>query len=241
MKYVIMLVLAVVVSGCGHRDGYRVIIPPEVAILHEKKPLPPPPPPLKKCEMIVIDAGHGGKDGGSISKRDGYEEKKYTLETAVLISNCLNQLGYKTTMTRTQDTYVALDARAEMANSLKADLFVSIHYNYASNAEAKGVEVYYYKEEKTPSSSRVVSSKSLGNSVLKEIISHTGTPSRGLKQGNLAVIRETRMPAILVEGGFLSNPGERGRIRDPQYQRALAWGIARGIDQYLKTNRNTIS
>jgi len=227
MKYIFLVLLACFVSACGNRG-----IPPEISALHEQKKPPPP-----KLETIIVDAGHGGKDGGSISKRDNYEEKELTLATAFLIRSCLNQLGYKTVMTRNQDTFVPLDTRAEIANTLDADLFVSIHYNYSPNSDAKGVEVYYYKEEKNPPSTRIVKSKTLGDNVLKKIISTTGAESRGLKQANFAVIRETRMPAILVEAGFLSNQHEREKVRDPKYQRSIAWGIANGIDRYLESHR----
>jgi len=185
----------------------------------------------------VIDAGHGGHDGGAISKRNDYNEKELTLATAFSIRNCLNQLGYKTVMTRSQDTFVPLGTRAEIANALDADLFVSIHYNFCPNAEAKGIEVYYYKEDRTPSSFRILQSKSLGAMVLRKIISQTGATSRGVKQANFAVIRETRMPAILIEGGFLSNLHERERLHDPQYRRSIARGIAKGIDNYLESKR----
>lgn len=227
MRYCLLILLAGFVSACGMRS-----IPPEISILHEQKKVSP-----RKMETIVVDAGHGGKDGGSISKRDGYEEKELTLETAQMICTCLHQLGYKTVLTRSQDIYVPLSSRAEIANSLGAELFVSIHYNYSPNSEANGVEVYYYKEEKNPASNRIMKSKALGNTVLRKVIVHTGAESRGLKQANFAVIRETHMPAILVEAGFLSNPRERERVSDPKYQRSIARGIAQGIDYYLETNR----
>jgi N-acetylmuramoyl-L-alanine amidase len=224
MRACVLILLATFVSACAPRS-----IPPEISVLHEKKPAAP-----RKLETIVIDAGHGGKDSGSISQRDSYEEKVLTLETAQMIRTCLNQLGYKTVMTRNQDIFVPLSTRAEIANSLDADLFVSIHYNYSPNGEAKGVEVYYFKEDNNPPSSRIAQSKYLGSLVLKKVISQTGADSRGLKEANFAVIRETRMPAILVEAGFLSNPSERERVRDPKYQRLIARGIAQGIDQYLE-------
>lgn len=227
MRIFVLILLAALVSACAPRG-----IPPEISALHEQKK-----PPARKLETIVVDAGHGGKDCGSISARDCYEEKELTLETAQMISTCLNQLGYKTVMTRSQDAFVPLSTRAEIANSLDADLFVSIHYNYSPNSEAKGVEVYYYKEEKTPPSSRIANSKTLGGIVLKKVVSQTGADSRGLKEANFAVIRETKMPAILVEAGFLSNPSERERVRDPKYQRQIARGIAQGVDQYLEASR----
>src|SRR5690625_3617205 len=157
MRALIWIFLACLLSACASRST-----PPEIPILHEQKPLP-----LRKSETIVIDAGHGGKDCGSASQRDSYKEKELTLETALMVRTCVNQLGYKTVMTSNQDTYVPLSERAEMANSLEAHLFVSIHYNYSSNSKAKGIEVYYFKEDKANPSSRIVESKVLGKSVLK--------------------------------------------------------------------------
>lgn len=189
--------------------------------------------PQLKREVIIVDAGHGGKDAGANSKKEGYEEKELTLQTAFLIADHLKQLGYKTIMTRKQDTYVPLDTRAEIANAVDADLFVSIHYNYSVSKDAQGIEIFYYKEGKTPLSSRVLQSKLLGQEVLKKIVKQTGAESRGVKQANFAVVRETKMPAILIEAGFLSNSSERARIHDQKYRQSLAQGIAQGIDAYL--------
>lgn len=195
------------------------------------------PPIAKKTETIIIDAGHGGKDSGAISKRFHYEEKGLTLSTAQMVSRNLEQIGYKTVLTRHGDTFISLSRRAEIANAQKAQLFVSIHYNYSPNEEAKGVEVYYFKESQTPSSPRIAASKQLGQEILKGVVQHTGAISRGLKQANFAVIRETEMPAILIEAGFLSNPTEREKVKNLEYQKTLARGIAKGIDQYLEMQK----
>lgn len=195
------------------------------------------PPVARKTETIIIDAGHGGKDSGAISKRFHYEEKGLTLSTAQMVSRNLEQLGYKTILTRQADTFISLSQRAEIANTQKANLFVSIHYNYSPNEDAKGVEVYYFKESQTPSSPRIAASKQLGQEILRGVVQHTGAISRGLKQANFAVIRETEMPAILIEAGFLSNPTEREKVKNLEYQKTLARGIARGIDQYLEMQK----
>ncbi len=218
-------------TGCG----YHQYMPPDITSMRivTRKP---PPPPLKQ-ELIIVDAGHGGKDAGANSKKEGYEEKDLTLETAFLIVDSLKQLGYKPVMTRKQDLFVPLETRAEIANSLEADLFVSIHYNYSVSKEAEGVEVFYYKEGKTPLSTRVARSKELGQEVLKKIAKQTGANSRGVKQANFAVVRETSMPAILIEAGFLSNPTERAKIKDHNYRLTLAQGIAQGIDTYLRAHK----
>ena len=220
-------------TACGYRN-----IPPEIAALHQTSRIPLAP---VRREVIIVDAGHGGKDAGASSKKDKYEEKGLTLETAQLISGYLKEMGYKTILTRDLDIYVPLDTRAEIANSTDADLFVSIHYNFSPSEEAEGIEVYYYKEEKTPPSWRIAQSKELGQEVLKKIVKSTGAESRGVKQANFAVVRQTKMPAILIEAGFLSNPKEREKIKDRKYLHSLAKGIANGVDQYLGTHKKKVS
>src|ERR1700733_4639028 len=128
-RLVVLFLVASFLTACGQRH-----IPQEITALH----LPPKSLPPSKHEIIIVDAGHGGKDAGASSKREKYEEKALTLETAFLISNYLEQIGYKTILTRSHDIYVPLHTRAEIANATDADLFVSIHYNYSSSQEAEG-------------------------------------------------------------------------------------------------------
>lgn len=230
MKYISFFIALCFLTSCGSRT-----IPPEISALYE---IPRPAMIVQpKSEVIVVDAGHGGKDAGTSSTLYNYEEKRLTLETAFLVCDSLKKLGYKTILTRDHDTFVPLDTRAEIANTLQADLFVSVHYNHSSSEDVEGVEVYYYKENKTPPSQRILESKELGREVLRKIITHTSAASRGVKQANFAVVRETKMPAILIEAGFLSNPNERHKIKDQKYQHTLAQGIAHGIDHYLQSKK----
>lgn len=189
-------------------------------------------PPIKKREIIVIDPGHGGKDCGSANKAAGYEEKSLTLETALKTRDYLEEMGYTVWMTRTHDEYIPLSQRAQLANEQQADVFVSIHFNHCPSREAHGLEVFIYKEKPT-SSARIQESQILAEQVGSHVAKYTGMHSRGTKLGNLAVVRETKMPAILVEGGFLSNPAEREKIKDPRHRANIAWGIAKGVDHYL--------
>ena len=223
--YICLLFLA----GCVSRR-----MPEDIATFSEYQRVVPP----KRQEMIVIDAGHGGRDLGAASKREDYEEKSLTLSTAFLVQEALRQKGYQTVLTRNHDTYIPLDTRADIANTLHANLFVSIHYNFSTSQEARGVEVFYYKETKTPHSARIASSKQLGQMILNHIIKSTGAASRGVKPANFAVVRETTMPAVLIEAGFLSNPQERQCIRDPAYLRCLARGISEGVEAYLCGSSN---
>lgn len=189
-----------------------------------------PIPKLKK--LIVIDAGHGGKDFGAKSLcAPVFHEKNLTLTTANLVTKYLQNLGYRTIMTRTDDTFIELSDRASFANVRKPKAFVSVHYNSAPARQAHGIEVYYYDSEKNKL--RSMKSKAFAKNVLDEVIDSTGVKSRGVKHGNFAVIRETDMPAVLVECGFMTNHDEMKKIRKPDYLKKLAWGIAHGVDNYL--------
>lgn len=182
--------------------------------------------------LIVLDPGHGGDDYGTNSNgTPKFYEKFLNLSTAQLVKGLLEQRGYRVEMTRTDDTFITLDDRATVANKLGAKIFVSIHYNSAPSEKAEGLEVFYYEDK--DSTSRLTQSKLLARSALDQIVKLTGVKSRGVKSGNFAVIRKTEMPAILIEGGFLTNDAEMEKIKTGSYQKLLAQGIARGIIEYL--------
>ncbi|WP_213158179.1 N-acetylmuramoyl-L-alanine amidase [Parachlamydia sp. AcF125] len=226
------LLISLQLVSCSHRpsshlDEYRIGMQEPTLIAYS---------PVSKRhhakKLIVIDAGHGGDDAGA--EATNYTEKHLNLATARLLRVYLKQLGYSTAMTRDADFFVSLDKRASFANSKNPVLFVSLHYNSAPNKKAEGIEVYYYHSEKDKK--RTTQSKILANSVLEKVIQATSAKSRGIRAGNFAVIRETHMPAILVEGGFLTNEKEVKNIKDPVYLKKLAWGVAQGIAQYLSTH-----
>ncbi len=239
---ILLMNCLLLLPSCVRRHAETIMAPPIVwetsrPVIREKEQKPIAPPiemPKKKMEVIVIDAGHGGKDAGTESDKNKYQEKQLTLQTARLVQKYLDELGYQTVMTREEDIYVELTSRSQMANILKADLFVSVHYNFCDSQEVEGIEIFYYKDEKNTQLQRLKDSKRLGDTVLAKIVKHTGAQSRGVKTANFAVIRETKMPAILIEGGFLSNPKEREKLKDPNYRCYQAWAIARGIDAYLR-------
>jgi len=188
----------------------------------------------KAAPKIVIDAGHGGKDFGAVSKSaNKVQEKNLNLKTALMVDRMLRKLGYETILTRGDDFAVPLDLRANLANSNRATLFVSIHYNAASSVRAEGVEVFYYNDEKDVK--RREESKRLANLVLDNITNNVEIKSRGVKKGNLAVIRETKMPAVLIEGGFVTNDKELSKLVTPEFQRRLAFGIVKAIYQFLNS------
>ncbi|HCJ82901.1 MAG TPA: hypothetical protein DHV52_00990 [Parachlamydiales bacterium] len=181
--------------------------------------------------LVILDAGHGGKDPGV--KMGSILEKRLALTTALLIKRALENLGYRVILTRSRDVFLPLSRRVRIANKMEGTLFASIHYNSAPNSDAKGVEVYYTSSPKDKE--RTKESKHLGNCVLHQMIDQTGMLSRGVKKGNFYVIRETTMPSILIEGGFMTNLQEFSQLKKREFLSKLAQGIASGVDKYLKS------
>lgn len=192
----------------------------------------PPPIPFIQKGVVLLDPGHGGKDVGtqSISK-PRCQEKNLNLMTAKFVKMFLQRRGYRVLMTREDDTFISLDKRVQIANEVKPMIFVSIHYNAAPSSEAKGVEIFYHVSK--DNKERTTASHKLAQSILKQVLFQTKALSRGVKNGNYLVIRDTKIPAVLVEGGFVTNEAELQLLKDPTYLKRLAWGISKGIDDYL--------
>jgi N-acetylmuramoyl-L-alanine amidase len=158
-----------------------------------------------RFSTVVIDAGHGGKDGGSVWNR--LIEKKLCLDVAKRVETALKSRGLKTVMTRRTDTFVELERRARIANRVPSSVFVSIHFNGSRKTLISGGEVYY---------SRSIKSRVAGG-------------TRGIFYGNYKVLRETEMPAVLVECGYLSNKREALRCADTAHRQKLADAIVAGL------------
>lgn len=188
--------------------------------------------PVAPQALIVLDPGHGGDDYGTHSLgTPRYQEKHLNLSTAQIVKNLLQQAGYEVIMTRNDDTFVSLDNRAMFANKLNPALFLSIHYNSAPSRDAEGIEVFYYRDRENPL--RQKKSNILAQSVLNKVIKNTKAKSRGVKAGNLSVIRQTEMPAVLIEGGFMTCAKEMDKLKDAAYIKSIAVGISQGIQDYL--------
>jgi N-acetylmuramoyl-L-alanine amidase len=176
--------------------------------------------------LIVIDAGHGGRDPGAIGSM--IQEKDVNLKTALKLQKELEKQGFKVYMTRSKDEYVNLYDRAGMANGLGATLFVSIHANASASGSANGVEVLY-------SNDSMSGGKGLATEIQNEMVRTLRATDRGVvKRTNLVVLRETVMPAVLVELGFLTNAAEQNKLMNDGYLQSSAEAIARGIMEFLK-------
>lgn len=177
-------------------------------------------------KLVVIDAGHGGKDPGAISVNK-YKEKDFTLAIALKIEALLkNDPNINLVLTRSGDTYPTLQERTKLANSLNANLFVSIHANSVaagSNNNPSGTETYYTRQE----------SLQFANIVHKYLVPATGLQDRGVRQSSLHVTRETKMPAILLECGYLSNTKDEALLYSEDFQKRVAEAVVAGIKEYL--------
>lgn len=187
-------------------------------------------------KTIIIDAGHGGTQRGTHSdEAPRYEEKQLALSTARYLQEMLHKLGYKVLMTREFDKTLSLQERAAFANHHLGDLFISIHFNSAPSKEACGVEVFYSDDQ--AEKWRETASKKLAALSLESVGLKTGAHKRAVKHANFAVLKRTHMPAILVEGGFLTNEAERERCLQTAYQKRIALGLALAVEFYFAEKR----
>lgn len=174
---------------------------------------------------VVIDAGHGGFDPGAVAQT--VYESKINLSIAKKVEKLLSAEGIKVFMTRDTDDYVGLYERADIANNLNASLFVSIHSNAFTNSSLKGIMTLVYPVSANNSK---ITGKSLGRTIQRNLVNITGAADRGvIDRPNLVVLNSTKMPAALVECGFMTNPDELKALQSEEYQDILARGIVRGI------------
>lgn len=175
---------------------------------------------------VVIDAGHGGKDPGATSIT-GFYEKTVNLEVARKVAWRLKQRGINVIMTRNSDNFVELNERAEIANRRGADLFVSIHADSSFSRQLKGFTVYIaenasYKSQKV--------AKSISSQMSK-----INPNSNGVRRNDYRVLVKTKMPAVLVEMGYISNHHEAGKIAEDYFQNSIAQAISDGICNVIQT------
>lgn len=189
----------------------------------------------RSAPTVVIDPGHGGHDRGARQEKPFCEEKRIALQTAKQLRKYLDQLGYRVVMTRESDIFVPLARRIEMAKQAGSQLFISLHFNSARNPTAQGIEIFFYED--SSQKVRTQSSRRVADLILRKILQRTSASSRGIKKGNFFVLREASMPAILIEGGFISNPNERSQLRTSEYQDKIARGIADGVDLFFRKKR----
>jgi N-acetylmuramoyl-L-alanine amidase len=215
---------------------------------------------------IVVDAGHGGWDLGTVGRR-GLLEKDLVLEIAQRLGKLLeSRLGTEVIYTRQDDNYIPLDERAEIANQAQADLFVSVHANYSDLPSARGVETYYTDFFSAPGSKdldthagtngvknvtptlsradlqeRIGQSRRLAASVQRSLygtlsLQNPGLRDRGIKEAGFVVLTESAMPGILAEVSFVSSPTDEQKLRSDGYREQIAEALYRGIARYAASS-----
>jgi N-acetylmuramoyl-L-alanine amidase len=210
--------------------------------------LEPKPPPNAPFALVVIDPGHGGQDSGTT--KNGLVEKDLTLDLAHRVERYLQQRGFVVVLSRADDSYVSLQDRAAIANNQPNCVFVSIHFDEAGRAAATGIETYYAAHaisipervaswlpflQRTSNEPPNLESQSLASFVQDSIIAQTQATNRGTRPEQFFVIANVRHPAVLVEGGFLTNKDEAVKLTNADYREQMAAGIAEGIVNYRQT------
>ncbi len=220
---------------------------PYLDIATTLNPILAPTQTRRPVRLICLDPGHGGDDTGK--RQAGRHEKEYTLLLAKELGKLLTRSGYKVVLTRSTDRRVERMDRPLMARQAKADLFISLHYNGADVPSAQGVEVYSL----TPAGASSTNAGGegadhpvcVGNSwnernmqlaflMQKALVQRLGREDRGARRARFEVLREATMPAVLIEGAFMSNPSEARWIYSSTERTRLAQAIVDGVKSYEK-------
>ena len=201
--------------------------------------------------LVVLDPGHGGEDSGTM--KAGLMEKELALDVAQRAERLLRLHGMSTLLTRTGDTYVSLAERAAIANAQGKCVFVSIHFDDATRPAATGVETYYAARQvsnstrmapwwpflqQTSLESSNVESQSLAGSIQESLVARTQAVNRGTTPQQFFVIAAVRHPAVLVEGGFLTNSEEMHKLATGEYREQIAAAICDGVMRYRELLRD---
>lgn len=215
------------------------------------------PPTRQPFVVVVLDPGHGGQDSGAMC--GGMLEKDLTLDVVQRIDRLLQAQGLTTVMTRVGDGYVSPADRAALTNRVPDCVFVSIHFNEGNKSVSSGIETYY-AEHQLPSGNPIVSwlpflqrtaaetpnleSQSLAGFIQEALVARTQAVNRGTKAEQFFVIANVRHPAVLIEGGFLTNKEDMARLASGDYREQIAGAITEGIIRYrdlLKQRQATLA
>src|SRR5436305_11785404 len=228
-------------------DGRFLVSRTDLAKTIEPLLRPQRVPNAGKVETIVLDPGHGGHDKGALSRYGS--EKDFALDVARKLRPLLQSKGLRVIMTREGDYFVPLEVRAQIANAVRNSVFVSIHFNASGDdPSATGFEIFSFTPRGAPSTSdnavRSASfsmqpgsevdaqSMALSACIYHSLIGHIPEYDRGIKRARFAVLRLTKVPAVLIEGGFLTERGESKLISNKDWRAKLAGSIGIGIESY---------
>lgn len=177
-------------------------------------------------KKVVVDAGHGGHDSGTRGGT-GLLEKDVNLDISQRLQADLQALGADVVMTRTDDTFVSLQDRCDIANAANADIFVSVHNNSFTRPEKAGSEAYHLREASE-------ASRLLTRDVYHHLEADLPTLGSGVRSAGFYVLRHTSMPAVLTEIAYLSNSGDEALLATPEFREQAAQAIADGVVEYFQ-------
>jgi N-acetylmuramoyl-L-alanine amidase len=229
------------------QDGKLLVSRTDVAKTIEPLVRPHRVPSVGKVQTVVVDPGHGGYDKGQVS-RYGYE-KDFALDVARKLRPLLQSKGLRVIMTREGDYFVPLEVRAQIANKARDSIFVSIHFNGSNDdRNATGFEIFSFTPRGAPSTSDSAvapsalsaqpgsavdaQSTALSACIYHSLLGHIPEYDRGIKRARFAVLRLTKVPAVLIEGGFLTEQGQCKLIAQKEWRAKLAHAISVGIESY---------
>jgi len=175
---------------------------------------------------VVIDAGHGGFDRGGIAGQR-VDEKTMNLDVAQRLKAVLQSYGYRVVMTRDSDVFIPLGTRVAIANAYRDAIFVCIHFNATPRRSASGIETYFYSSQSLP----------LASAIHYYVAGGAPSANRGVRRRGFFVLRNTRIPSVLVECGFLTNPTEAQYAQSSAYRQKLALEIAHGVQNRASVGR----
>jgi N-acetylmuramoyl-L-alanine amidase len=182
-------------------------------------------------KVIVLDAGHGGRDPGATNS--GVQEKKIALAIAQQTAKALTEAGASVILTRNDDRFIPLGERSDIANRSKADLFLSIHINSNTVANSRSGSIMFHHKQ---SPLGIL----LGNLLSEEIVKVSELPSMGVRsdrtiyESGFAVLRNSQMPAVLLEMGFINHSRDRARIQEAEYHSSVAKAITQAVKRYYQ-------
>jgi N-acetylmuramoyl-L-alanine amidase len=228
-------------------NGKSLVSRTDVAKTIEPLVRPHRVPDVGKVQTVVLDPGHGGHDKGQVSRYGA--EKDFALDVARKLRPILQAKGLRVIMTREGDYFVPLEVRAKIANAARNSIFVSIHFNATNDdPNATGFEIFSFTPRGAPSTSdgtaaassvnlqpgSSVDAQSLALSacIYHSVLGHLREYDRGIKRARFAVLRLTKVPAVLIEGGFLTERGESKLISNKDWRAKLAGAIGIGIESY---------
>ncbi len=203
-------------------------------------PTPTPtntPTPTPIAGRIIIDAGHGGSDDGAV--HNGFKEKDFTLDLALMLKERLEAKDYDVFLTRDSDDLtgpydinnnnrINPTERVELINAIPADLVISLHMNsYATDTSVNGLEILYGDNSEL--------SKELADTLITPVIDACGTKNRGVKyRPDVLILQQSAVPIVLIETGFITNPTDVANLQTFVYKHQLIQGIVEGVESYMK-------